>query len=144
MKRKIFTFLLVLGVAWSLHSTFSANYPNATNVEWENKYGYYVADFYDGHEASAWFTQEGKWVLTSWEVHFNTLPAPVKNTIHATYPGRVDDDDTEYVEEATGATYYLIDIENSEIDVKIRADGQILELYLYYNLILERYRTIHL
>ena len=118
MKRKIFTFLLVLGVAWSLHScdnnddesiavpvelqsTFSAKYPNATNVEWENKYGYYVADFYDGHEASAWFTQEGKWVLTSWEVHFNTLPDPVKNTIHATYPGRVDDDDTEYVEEAT-------------------------------------------
>ena len=101
MKRKIFTFLLVLGVAWSLHScdnnddesiavpvelqsTFSAKYPNATNVEWEN-------------------------------------------TIHATYPGRVDDDDTEYVEEATGATYYLIDIENSEIDVKIRADGQILD-----------------
>lgn len=95
MKRKIFTFLLVLGVAWSLHScdnnddesiavpvelqsTFSAKYPNATNVEWENKYGYYVADFYDGHEASAWFTQEGKWVLTSWEVHFNTLPDPVK------------------------------------------------------------------
>ena len=52
MKRKIFTFLLVLGVAWSLHScdnnddesiavpvelqsTFSAKYPNATNVEWE-------------------------------------------------------------------------------------------------------------
>ena len=113
MKRKIFTFLLVLGVAWSLHScdnnddesiavpvelqsTFSAKYPNATNV-------------------------------TSWQVHFNTLPDPVKNTIHATYPGRVDDDDTEYVEEATGATYYLIDIENSEIDVKIRADGQILD-----------------
>lgn len=110
-----------------MQSTFSAKYPNATNVEWENKYGYYVADFYDGHEASAWFTQEGKWVLTSWEVHFNTLPDPVKNTIHATYPGRVDDDDTEYVEEATGATYYLIDIENSEIDVKIRADGQILD-----------------
>ena len=55
------------------------------------------------------------------------MPDPVKNTIHATYPGLVDDDDTEYVEEATGATYYLIDIENSEIDVKIRADGQILD-----------------
>ena len=66
-------------------------------------------------------------VLSSWEVHFKTLADPVKNTIHATYPGRVDDDDTEYVEEATGATYYLIDIENSEIDVKIRADGQILD-----------------
>ena len=157
MKRKIFTFLLVLGVAWSLHScdnnddesiavpvelqsTFSAKYPNATNVEWENKYGYYVADFYDGHEASAWFTQDGKWQMTETDIPYSALPQAVKtsfekseyaswkkNTIHATYPGRVDDDDTEYVEEATGATYYLIDIENSEIDVKIRADGQILD-----------------
>ena len=144
MKLKIYTLLLALSVTWSLQScdndddgsiavpaelqsAFSSKFPNAANVKWETKSGYYVADFYDGYEASAWFTQEGKWVLTSWEVHFNTLPDPVKNTIHATYPGRVDDDDTEYVEEATGATYDLIDIENSEIDVKIRADGQILD-----------------
>ena len=144
MKLKIYTLLLALSVTWSLQScdndddgsiavpaelqsAFSSKFPNAANVKWETKTGYYVADFYDGHEASAWFTQEGKWVLTSWEVHFNTMPDPVKKTIHATYPGRVDDDDTEYVEEATGATYYLIDIENSEIDVKIRADGQILD-----------------
>ena len=144
MKLKIYTLLLALSVTWSLQScdndddgsiavpaelqsAFSSKFPNAANVKWETKSGYYVADFYDEYEASAWFTQEGKWVLTSWEVHFNTLPDPVKNTIHATYPGRVDDDDTEYVEEATGATYYLIDIENSEIDVKIRADGQILD-----------------
>ena len=144
MKLNIYTLLLALCVTWILQScdndddnsiavptelqnAFSSKYPNAANVKWETKSGYYVADFYDGYEASAWFTQEGKWVLTSWEVHFNTLPDPVKNTIHATYPGRVDDDDTEYVEEATGATYYLIDIENSEIDVKIRADGQILD-----------------
>lgn len=52
-----------IAVPVELQSTFSAKYPNATNVEWENKYGYYVADFYDGHEASAWFTQEGKWVF---------------------------------------------------------------------------------
>lgn len=286
MKRKIFTFLLALGAAWSLYScdnndddsiavpaelqsTFSAKYPNAANVKWESKSGYYVADFYDGYEASAWFTQDGKWqmtetdipytalpqavktsfetseyalwekddvdkleregfetvyvievekqnqemdlyysedgvlvksvvdtdddrdeqylpsqnakltkemndflntkysgfklveidvendgkyagytevgithenigkevlfnkssewVLTSWEVRFKTLPEPVKNAINTTYPGQVDDDDAEYVEEATGVTYYLIDIENSKIDVKVSADGQILD-----------------
>lgn len=286
MKLKFFTLLLALGTTvWSLYScdnnddesinvpielqdAFSAKYPNVANVKWESKSGYYVADFYDGYEASAWFTQDGtwqmtetdipytalpqavktsfeaseyksweiddvdkleregfeivyvievenqnqemdlyysqegvlvksvvdtdddrddqhlpdqnakltkemndflnikypgfklveidveddgkyagytevdithgnigkevlfdksgEWVLTSWEVRFNTLPEPVKNAINTTYPGQVDDDDADYVEEATGVTYYLIDIENSEIDVKISADGQIL------------------
>lgn len=286
MKLKFLTLLLALGATvWSLYScdnnddesinvpielqdAFSAKYPNVANVKWESKSGYYVADFYDGYEASAWFTQDGtwqmtetdipytalpqavktsfeaseyksweiddvdkleregfeivyvievenqnqemdlyysqegvlvksvvdtdddrddqylpdqnakltkemndflnikypgfklveidveddgkyagytevdithgsigkevlfdksgEWVLTSWEVRFNTLPEPVKNAINTTYPGQVDDDDAEYVEEATGVTYYLIDIENSEIDVKISADGQIL------------------
>lgn len=286
MKLKIYTLILALGAAWSLQScdnndddsiavpaelqnAFSSKYPNAANVKWESKSGYYVADFYDGYEASAWFTQDGKWqmtetdipydalpqavktsfeatecntswriddvdkleresvetvyvievekqnqeldlyyseegvliksvvdtdddrddqylpdqnakltvemrnfldtkypgfklievdvedegkyvgytevdiiherfgkevlfnksgewALTSWEVHFSMLPEPVKSTINTAYPGQVDDDDAEYVEEATGDTYYLIDIENSEKDVKISADGQIL------------------
>lgn len=286
MKLKFFfTLLLVLSITWSFQScdnnddeliavpaelqhTFSAKYPNAVNVEWENKRGYYVADFYDGYKVSAWFTQDGKWkmtetdipytalpqavktsfeasdyaswkkddvdklerdgfetvyvievenrnqeldlyysgegillksvvdadgdrddqylpnqnarlteemnnflnstypgfklveidveddgkyvgytevdiihgsiakevlfdknskwFLTSWEVSFNTLPEPVKKAISVAYPGQVDDDDAEYVEEATGITYYLIDIENSDIDVKINPDGQIL------------------
>lgn len=72
------------------------------------------------------FDKSGKWVLTSWEVPFNTLPELVKNTINTKYSGQVDDDDAEYVEEATGATYYLIDLENSEMDVKIKDDGQVL------------------
>lgn len=108
MKLKIYTLILALGAAWSLQScdnndddsiavpaelqnAFSSKYPNAANVKWESKSGYYVADFYDTR-----------------------------------YLGQVDDDDAEYVEEATGDTYYLIDIENSEKDVKISADGQIL------------------
>lgn len=143
MKLKFFTLLLALSAAWSLHScdnnddesiavptelqsAFSAKYPNAANVKWESKSGYYVADFYDGYEASAWFTQDGKWQMTETDIPYTALPEPVKNIINATYPGQVDDDDAEYVEEATGATYYLIDIENSEIDVKVSADGQIL------------------
>lgn len=143
MKLKIYTLILALGAAWSLQScdnndddsiavpaelqnAFSSKYPNAANVKWESKSGYYVADFYDGYEASAWFTQDGKWQMTETDIPYDALPQAVKNTINTTYPGQVDDDDAEYVEEATGGTYYLIDIENSEKDVKISADGQIL------------------
>ena len=76
MKLKIYTLLLALSVTWSLQScdndddgsiavpaelqsAFSSKFPNAANVKWETKSGYYVADFYDGYEASAWFTQDG-------------------------------------------------------------------------------------
>lgn len=71
MKLKIYTLLLALCVTWSLQScdndddnsiavptelqnAFASKYPNAANVKWETKSGYYVADFYDEYEASAW------------------------------------------------------------------------------------------
>lgn len=76
MKLKKFAFLLALSAIWSLQScdnnddeslnvpvelqnALSSKYPNVTNVKWESKSGYYVADFYDQYEISAWFTQDG-------------------------------------------------------------------------------------
>ena len=61
MKLKIYTLLLALCVTWSLQScdndddnsiavptelqnAFASKYPNAANVKWETKSGYYVAD----------------------------------------------------------------------------------------------------
>ena len=101
MKLKIFTLLLVLGAAWSLYScdnnddesitvpvelqnAFSSKYPNAANVKWENKSGYYVADFYDGYEASAWFTQDGRWQMTKTDIPYIVLPQAVKTSFEAT------------------------------------------------------------
>ena len=63
MKLKIYTLLLALSVTWSLQScdndddgsiavpaelqsAFSSKFPNAANVKWETKSGYYVADVY--------------------------------------------------------------------------------------------------
>ena len=60
MKLKIYTLLLALSVTWSLQScdndddgsiavpaelqsAFSSKFPNAANVKWETKCGYYVA-----------------------------------------------------------------------------------------------------
>ena len=88
MKLKIYTLLLALSVTWSLQScdndddgsiavpaelqsAFSSKFPNAANVKWETKSGYYVADFYDGYEASAWFTQDGKWQMTETDIPYN-------------------------------------------------------------------------
>lgn len=113
-----------------MNNFLNTKYPSFKLVEVDKeddgKYaGYTEVDIIHGSFAKeVLFDRSGKWVLTSWEVPFNTLPEPVKNTINTKYSGQVDDDDAEYVEEATDATYYLIDLENSEMDVKIRADGQ--------------------
>ena len=104
MKLKIYTLLLALCVTWSLQScdndddnsiavptelqnAFASKYPNAANVKWETKCGYYVADFYDGYEASAWFTQDGKWQMTetgssTFSKAASNVPPPKSNTNH--------------------------------------------------------------
>ena len=146
MKRKIFTFLLVLGVAWSLHScdnnddesiavpvelqsTFSAKYPNATNVEWENKYGYYVADFYAGHEASAWFTQDGKWQMTETDIPYNALPQAVKTSFEKSEYASWKQDDVDKLERTGVETIFVIEVENQnqEIDLYYSADGTLIK-----------------
>ena len=94
MKLRIYTLLIAFCAAWSLHScdndddesiavptplqeAFSTRYPNVKNVKWETKAGYYVADFYDGYEASAWFTTDGNWHMTETDIPYTALPDPV-------------------------------------------------------------------
>lgn len=101
MKLKIYILILALGAAWSLQScdnddhdsiavpvelqnAFSSKYPNAVNVKWKGKSGYYVADFYDGYETSAWFTQDGKWQMTETDIPYMALPQAVRKSFEAT------------------------------------------------------------
>ena len=100
MKLKIYTLLIAFCAAWSLHScdndddesiavpaalqeAFSSKYPNVKNVKWETKAGYYVADFYDGYETSAWFTTDGNWHMTETDIPYTALPDPVKSAFEA-------------------------------------------------------------
>ena len=100
MKLRIYTLLIAFCAAWSLHScdndddesiavptplqeAFSTRYPNVKNVKWETKAGYYVADFYDGYEASAWFTTDGNWHMTETDIPYTALPDPVKSAFEA-------------------------------------------------------------
>ena len=46
-------------------AAFNNKYPQSDKVEWEQKQGYYVAEFReDGIEHEAWFDGTGKWVMT--------------------------------------------------------------------------------
>lgn len=157
MKLKIYTLLLALCVTWSLQScdndddnsiavptelqnAFASKYPNAANVKWETKCGYYVADFYDrndwdfgytevdiihnGISKDVLFDQTGDWHSTSWEVRQNELPEAVKNTINNQY-GEYRFDEAKRIEKADGTIYYRIELEkmNVDLEVNINEDG---------------------
>lgn len=149
MKLKFFTLLLALGAAWSLQScdnndddsikvpaqlqnAFSEKYPNVANVRWESKAGYYVADFHNGYEASAWFTPNGEWQMTETDIPYSALPQAVKTTFEASEyknePGwRIDDVDK--LERIGLETVYVIEVErqNEEIDLYYSEEGVLIE-----------------
>lgn len=136
MKLKIYTLLLALSVTWSLQScdndddgsiavpaelqsAFSSKFPNAANVKWETKSGYYVADFYDGYEASAWFTQDGKWQMTETDIPYNALPQAVKTSFESSEYASWKRDDIDKLERTGVETVFVIEVEkqNQEVDI---------------------------
>ncbi len=146
MKLKIYTFLLALSVTWSLQScdnddndsitvpaelqsTFSSRFPNAANVKWETKSGYYVADFYDGYKASAWFTRDGKWQMTETDIPYNALPQTVKTSFESSEYASWKRDDIDKLERAGVETVFVIEVEkqNQEVDLYYSADGTLIK-----------------
>lgn len=146
MKLKIYTLLLALCVTWSLQScdndddnsiavptelqnAFASKYPNAANVKWETKSGYYVADFYDEYEASAWFTQDGKWQMTETDIPYSALPQAVKTSFEKSEYASWKQDDVDKLERTGVETIFVIEVENQnqEIDLYYSADGTLIK-----------------
>lgn len=149
MKLKFFTLLLALGTAWSLQScdndddgsinvptelqnAFSEKYPNVANVRWESKAGYYVADFRDGYEASAWFAPNGEWQMTETDIPYSALPQAVKTTFEGSEykkGSRWLVDDVDKLERKGFETVYVIEIErqNEERDLYYSEEGVLIK-----------------
>lgn len=149
MKLKIFTLLLALGAAWSLQScdndddgsinvptelqnAFSEKYPNVANVRWESKAGYYVADFRDGYEASAWFAQNGEWQMTETDVPYSALPQQIKSAFEASEYKNGSGwlvDDVDKLERKGLETVYVIEVErqNEERDLYYSEEGVLIK-----------------
>lgn len=63
----------------SVRTAFKKMYPQATNVDWDKKGGYYIADFRkDGQELDVWFDKSGRWIMTETDVEsLQFVPQPV-------------------------------------------------------------------
>ena len=109
---------------------FSAKYPSATNVEWENKNGYSVADFRsDNRDRSAWFDSFGSWYMTETEIRFSDLPQAVQNAFNASEYATWRVDDVDMLERQGVETVYVIEAEtyqngdDTSVDLYYSADG---------------------
>lgn len=106
----------------------NAQFPNVRIVDIESHYNYITVEIIDSSvEREITFTNSGEWVSTSTEIAINQVPGMVMDAFHqsqyATYP--ID----EVHDVSTPTThYYLLEVEvnDSEIDLKISEDGIIL------------------
>lgn len=82
------------------------------------------------HDATAkdvYFTTNGSWVLTKWDVNVSTLPVLVTDAVSVAYPDYLIDD-ADFVQSPSG-NYYEINIEkgNFEKNLKVALDGSSVE-----------------
>lgn len=113
----------------NVRDTFESMYPNATRIEWEIEYGYYVVDFRQGgHEKEAWFDTSGAWLMTETDLG-RTAPeiiaAALSNTEYASW--RIDDVD--YIEQKDKDPFYIVEVEkgSAERDLYFSEAGELLK-----------------
>ncbi len=109
-----------------IQSFIDRNYAGATVVDFDrDARGYEVDIRHDGKSKEILFDTSYAWVQTSTDLSRN-VPALVRQAVEAQYPGkRIDDCD--YIETAQGEKYYLVDLDNYNMDLKVTEDGQITE-----------------
>lgn len=112
-------------------STFGNKYPNAQRVEWENKSGYKVADFYlDSKEMEAWFDYDGKWIMTETDLLFKDLPQVIQTSFTESLYASWRVDDVDKLERENTATVYIIEVEQKgspDMDLYYSEDGTLIK-----------------
>lgn len=114
-----------------LQSALLGMYPDASNVKWSEKKGYYVVDFNASSvNMSAWFDGHCDWHMTEEDMDFQMLPEAVRTAFTASEYAdwRIDDVDmlvrngveTVYVIEVEGATAEGV---RQEVDLFYSEDG---------------------
>ncbi|MDD3037656.1 PepSY-like domain-containing protein [Bacteroides sp.] len=141
MKLKLYILILALST-WSLQScdndddesisvpvelqnAFASKYPNARNVKWEIESGYYVADFHNGYDISAWFTSNGIWHMTETDIPYSKLPETVKSSFEKSEYKDWKKEDVDMFERQGLEIVYVIEVENQnqEVDLYYSEDG---------------------
>lgn len=112
----------------SLRNTFNEQYPGAVDVEWEKKQRHAVADFRlpgTSMDCEAWYTLDGVWVLTEFDIAYSALPEAVRTAFETSYGAQTPVDDVKRVERNNATTIYYI-------EATVVVNGYLTDIYLDY------------
>lgn len=149
MRTKILFFLLLAGIPflWAgcdkddngekgiqptepVAKAFAERYPDAQNIVFEIEGNYYEIDFTnDGRPTTAWFTDQGQWVMDKVKYPFSQLPQAVINSFLEGSYGSWTTDDCYIIQRAGIGTVYKIEAENGgkDIDLYYAANGELIQ-----------------
>ena len=109
-----------LQVSANLQEAFDTRYPNVSRVDWEQKGQFYEAEFVDnGYENKAWFTPDGAWVMTEYDLRFTQLPQAVQDAFKAGAYASWKVDDVDKIEKTDGSVTYVIEVELGEKEYEL-------------------------
>lgn len=103
-------------VSEAIQDAFATLYPSATNVEWEIKSGYYVAEFWQSNrEVDVWFSSNAEWCMTETDlgVSLTLLPDAVQTAFASSDYSSWTVDDIDQYERPNDEVFYLIEIETA-------------------------------
>ena len=111
----------------AIEDFINGRYAGARIVDIDREQGGYEVDvIYDGKSIELRFDSSYSWLWSKTDCG-RDIPAVVTNALSGKYAGyRIDDCD--WVETASGESYYLVDLDNYEMDVRITEDGQTSEV----------------
>ncbi|MGK7397860.1 MAG: PepSY-like domain-containing protein [Candidatus Cyclobacteriaceae bacterium M3_2C_046] len=110
-------------------SSFNREYPQATDVEWEDEGDEYEVEFeVDDIEREITYNQQGEVVETGIDVSEDELPEVITQYIAQNYSG-YEIDDADEVERQDGQTYIEVEIENNqeEVDLLFNFQGEFVQ-----------------
>lgn len=102
-------------------SKFDTMYPDATNVSWDTKAGYHIAEFTNGSfKTEAWYDDSGNWIATETELTLKALPIPVQSSFGSSQYATWKIDDVSMLErDLAPEPVYIIEVEKGDVDIKL-------------------------
>lgn len=115
--------MLPTQIPTQVQAFIDGKYAGAKVVDIDAEHGRYEVDLiHNGQSIDVIFDSSYNWLSSATDYSRN-VPQVVKDVIAAKYAGkRIDDCD--FVETAQNEKYYVVDLDNTNFDVKISEDGQ--------------------
>ena len=103
-----------------VENAFQEKYPDAKNPVFEIEGNYYVVDFNnEGSETTAWFTDQGVWMMEKIDIFFTQLPAAVSIAFKQGFYSNWTVDDTYAINRLNTGIVYKIEAEQSKSEVDL-------------------------